>query len=128
MLMTFIFCFLVLCKIFVYYLLSSWVYPRYQDTLSQIVYYILGLFFTFTELRIIFKCQDLCAQSAKCVLISVAISSLAFFFFFIAELSIYVQKGMNDFVRYMLYHMMAYAIISFLIAVLCVTQILRGIS
>lgn len=35
---------------------------------------------------------------------------------------------MNDFVRYMLYHMMAYGIISLLIAVLCVTQILKGIS
>jgi hypothetical protein len=61
-------------------------------------------------------------------MIAVALSSIGFLTFFLIELSIKLQRGLDEFLRVVLYHLMAYGVISILVALLCVTKILKGIS
>jgi hypothetical protein len=55
-LLTFLFMYLLLFKIFVYYLLASLISPQAKDFLTQFGFYLAGIVFTFTEIKIIFKC------------------------------------------------------------------------
>ena len=78
-------------------MLVSFAFSKDKDTpLNRVVAYSLGVFFTTIELRIIFKCQELCGKSAKCVLITGLISSLAFFCFFIAELWLIIDRDASN--------------------------------